>query len=392
MGLDLIVVTAYPPFTGHEAQILPEARALSAKGVGITIVPRSFRRKSEGNAGSTVPSVIALPLVNEEILFAAAKVTLTSPLKVLRTAGLLFKSRTLNIFLKNLAVFPKGLWLGELASRLNIKHIHAHWGSTTATLAMIAHRVSGIPWSFTVHRWDIAENNLLKQKVRDSVFVRAVSSRGGCELADLGCDLSKIVVLHMGVDLPHGSAPVKPAKVLRLVCAANFAPEKDHRTLLRAISLLKSKGISVQLTLCGDGPLANRIRRSVATLELDADVVFEGRVDHHTLLGMLRNGVWDVAVLSSNIEGIPVFLMEAMAAGIPVVATRVGAVQELCTETCSVLVSPSVESVAYGIRRVYQSVSLRRELRKNGRRRVESQFNIDQVASSLKELFESRCA
>ena len=95
---------------------------------------------------------------------AAGAEVLRHPVSVGRSFALLFRSRNPAILAKNILVFPKGLWLAKVARKWRADHIHAHWGLTTATMAMIASEATGIPWSLTLHRGDIAAANLLSLK------------------------------------------------------------------------------------------------------------------------------------------------------------------------------------------------------------------------------------
>ena len=112
------------------------------------------------------------------ILLAAAAELLRHPLRCLGGFGLLLRSRSPAVLAKNLIVYPKALWLARLARKWDADHIHAQWASTTATMAMLAGHISGIPWSCTAHRGDIAENNLLCTKAARASFMRFISASG----------------------------------------------------------------------------------------------------------------------------------------------------------------------------------------------------------------------
>src|SRR5208283_835295 len=103
---------------------------------------------------------------------------------------------------KNLAVYPKGLWLGGMARAWQADHIHAHWVSTPTTMGMVAGIVSQTPWSCTAHRVDIALNNLLAEKLRQASFVRFISQSGWRMAASLDAppDARNAAVMHLGVN------------------------------------------------------------------------------------------------------------------------------------------------------------------------------------------------
>jgi colanic acid/amylovoran biosynthesis glycosyltransferase len=307
---------------------------------------------------------------------------------------LLAHSRNGRVLLNNLAVFPKGLWLARLARRQNVDHIHAHFASTNATVALVAGLVSGIPWSFTAHRWDISENNLLGKKVQAATFARAIDIRGARELATLvERQLHDLPLIHMGVPLrPPGRAARerKPRSPLRVLLGARCDEFKGHRYALEAVARLEAVGVDVSLQCAGDGPLKARIERYSDALGVSKRVHFPGFIDHQELLKQLRDGHWDVALLpsietSKSREGIPVFLIEAMAAGVPVVATDTGGISELLERGGAGMLIPQRDpgAIAQALARLAADGEHRLQLANAGARRVRHDFAIDSTVSAL---------
>ena len=312
---------------------------------------------------------------------------------------LLAESRNGRVLLNNLAVIPKGLWLARVARRRNVHHIHAHFASTNATVALIAGLVSGIPWSFTAHRWDISENNLLRTKARAATFTRAIDIRGARELAiHAGRNPYDVRLIHMGV-LTHPRRrrrPAEPSGPLRVVLAARFDEFKGHRDALEALARLGANGVEVSLECPGDGPSRKSIEASADRLGVSDRVRFPGVVDHQELLDQLRDGRWDVALLpsietSESREGIPVFLMESMEAGVPVVATDTGGISELLENGAGVLIPQRDPlSIADALARLATDGEHRLELADAGSRRVRDTFTIEASVSALLEEMQGR--
>jgi len=289
-------------------------------------------------------------------------------------------------------VFPKGLWLARVARQQSIDHIHAHWASTSATAALVASVVSGVPWSFTAHRWDIPENNLLGKKAQTAMFVRAIDAQGAHELALLAAQHQhKVRVIHMGVAVPppgHKREQRAPGP-LRILLGARFVEVKGHRYALEAVARLKTAGVDVSLDCAGNGPLRRAVEEHVSALNLLDRVQFHGVLDHQDLLTQLSEQRWDVALLPSidmgkHKEGIPVLLIEAMAAGVPVVATKTGGIPELLDGGAGVLIPErDALSIAEALGNLAADGELRRRLADTGLRRVRDQFSVESSVSAL---------
>jgi glycosyltransferase involved in cell wall biosynthesis len=303
---------------------------------------------------------------------------------------LLFRSPLPNVLARNLAAFPKALWLGRLARTWQADHIHAHWAGPPSTVALLASRLSGVPWSFTAHLADIQACNLLREKCRSAVFVRFIAHA----MKDLmrrcvpGIDESRWTVLRLGIELPparDGSPASNDPPVV--LFAARFDPEKRHATLLDAVASLVREGERLELWLAGSGRLLPVAEKRARDLGLAETVRFLGYVRNTEILGWLEQGRIDAVALPSDWEGVPVSLIEALAHGVPAVASDVGGVPELVGDGCGLLV-PAGDPLALadGIRRLLRSPQLRADVARAGRIRVEQEFAVEPVVARLREL------
>jgi colanic acid/amylovoran biosynthesis glycosyltransferase len=389
--MHLVYVTAAMPFSLDETFIIPEILELQKRGHQVTVIPiRPVRGVFHEDAQTL--TVIAQPLLSLSIFRKALAEMVRSPTLVLRSALLLAASRSISVLLKNLAVLPKGLWLARLVRQEDVGHIHAHFASTSATAALIASVVSGIPWSFTAHRWDISENNLLEKKVQTAKFARAIDHRGGQELTICaGMHQHKIRIIHMGVAvLPSNpEREERPRAPLRILLGARLDEIKGHCFALEAVARLKIASVDVSLDCAGHGPLKARLEQFAAALDIVDRVHFLGCLDHEELLTKLRDHYWDVALLSSietcqDREGIPVFLIEAMAAGVPVVATKTGGIPELVANGTGILIRQrDATAIAEALARLATDGEFRRQLAKAAIQRVRDQFAIESSVSAL---------
>jgi glycosyltransferase involved in cell wall biosynthesis len=166
---------------------------------------------------------------------------------------------------------------------------------------------------------------------------------------------------------------------------ANFTPKKDHAGLLAAIDQLRGRFGDVVLLLVGSGPLETELRAQVAERGLEAHVRFVGpRGDVPALLPAL-----DVFVLGSRFEGLPISLLEAMAAEVACVATNVGGIPEVVTDRIDGrLVPPGQPQIlARIIAEVLMDQELRTRMAVAGRQRVADEFSIDRAVRRTEELY-----
>jgi colanic acid/amylovoran biosynthesis glycosyltransferase len=202
----VIYITVKTPLGSSEEFIIPEMVELVRCKQDLLIVPRSPSgpKIQHADAQELQPFCVCQPLLSWVILRAAIQELAKNYIKCLRLIlRILVRSGTVLHLLKNLTVFPKALWLARLAREWGADHLHAHWSQSTATMAMIAGEITGIPWSFTAHRGDIVEDNMFEAKLQSATFVRFIS-RSGVSLAQAiikGKLPDKCHVIHMGVEI-----------------------------------------------------------------------------------------------------------------------------------------------------------------------------------------------
>lgn len=210
-------------------------------------------------------------------------------------------------------------------------------------------------------------------------------------------DVPTVETLLHGVDpdsIPHGAEARTTARsslglddATQVVgCVANFTPKKDHAGLLEAFVTVRRQVPDVLLVLIGSGPLEDELRARAAQLGLGDAVRFLGsRGDVLDLLPAL-----DVFVLGSQFEGLPISLLEAMAAEVACVATRVGGIPEVITDDVDGVTVDAGQpaTLATALAAVLQNDDRRRRIAKAGRRRVAEAFSIDRAVRRTEELYE----
>jgi colanic acid/amylovoran biosynthesis glycosyltransferase len=384
----LIYLASSFPYGKNDTFFGPEVRELVRQGVDLLAIP--VRPRGDLTTADAAPITLRKPLLDLEIAWAVITETLRSPGAVASALALLRRQPNPPVLLRNLVSFPKALWVAKLARRWRADHIHAHWAGPPSTVALIASRVSGVPWSFTAHFADIAANNLLREKCGSALFVRFIS-RAMMELARRtapAIDESRWVLLRLGVEVPP--PPVARNGLNRppvLLMPARFDVEKRHRTLIDATFELVQGGLELEVWLAGTGPLEADVARQVIERSLHNVVRLLGYVPNAQVLEWLAAGRVDVVVLPSDAEGVPVSLIEALAHGVSAVACDAGGVAELLGDGCGEIVPPGEShELAAAVARVLASPELRAERAKAGRARVEDEFAVAPVVHRLREL------
>jgi colanic acid/amylovoran biosynthesis glycosyltransferase len=301
--------------------------------------------------------------------------------------------------------FAEAVVVWSLCRRRGVRHVHAHFTSPAADVAQLAAHLGegvspggGISWSFTAHGTDIPNDSprRLAEKVRRAPLVVCVSHAGRAQLMRMVEEehWGKVRVVRCGLDarwresFDRGEAiTVGAGGPLRILSVGRLEREKGHSILLEAIAELRHRGTPVELVVVGGGTACGRLVERARELGLGGEVAFVGAVGGEQLRARYADA--DLFCLPSLGEGVPVVLMEAMTAGLAVVATRVGGVSELVEDGVSgKLVSPGdAGALASAIETLATDPAGRKRMGEAGRARVLADFDVEQGASLLFEEF-----
>lgn len=387
----LAYLTTHFPFGHDETFFEPEVRSLAKAVERLYVIPVRPRVPTSafGDLGSIDVYIPAGTLSTWDLALQEFR----SRPKAAAAAfwAILRPSYRIAAKIKNVMLFPKALATARVLRRLGVDHIHAQWITTSSTVAFIAARMLEVPWSCTAHQHDIFFDNLIPQKVADAAFVRVISRRNAeflIELAGKGSRLRTHVV-HLGVDVPESYRQRDETGGIRILCAARFAASKGHRYLIAALAKLKERGVPFHCEFAGEGELREAIADQIAQAGLESEIDLRGVVQHEQLVRELNEGRFDLAALASTEkpgehEGIPVAMMEAMAAGVPCVTTFTGSNHELIDTTCGALVPQrDAAALADAIEAFALAPDYRREQGRLARERVIAQFETKQTTSQL---------
>lgn len=280
---------------------------------------------------------------------------------------------------------------GVLADHIRARgvgHLHNHFAGSSGTVAMLAAGLADIPHSFTEHGPDIffaADRWRLDEKVARADFVVCISHfcRSQMMLFSDRQHWSKLRIVHCGIDpAAYGRRP-REGFGQRILFVGRLTAVKGVPLLLEAVARVRAAHPGVQLTVVGAGDDRAGLEAQAAALGLGDAVRFAGLMPQDQVAARLEES--DILVLPSFAEGVPVVLMEAMASRIPVIATRVGGVQELVADGESGFVVPPgcVDSLAGRLDALLGDPDLCRRMGEAGRRAVQGDFDTAREAGWL---------
>lgn len=322
------------------------------------------------------------------------KALMQAPRRYFAALGLAFSTRPAGLkgLLYQLFYFVEAAVLADHLKHHNVRHLHNHIATASCTVAMLTSKMSGIPFSFTIHGPDIffePKHWRIDAKIAEARFVACISDfcRSQCMIFSDQEHWDKLNIIHCGIDPNRYNtvATTDPAAP-HLIFVGRLAGVKGVPVLLDALSHLVEDFPGLRVTLIGDGPERADLETRAQEMGLGKMVTFAGYMSQDAVAEALAGA--DALVLPSFAEGVPVTLMEAMASGLPVLATRVGGISELVEDGVSgYLVPPgNVEALTRRMRDLLDDVSLREQLGIAGRAKVATEFNQQTEAGRLAQL------
>lgn len=297
--------------------------------------------------------------------------------------------------------FAEAALVWDHCERVGCRHVHAQFGTAPASVAMLAAEignlvgrgVGGATWSYSVHGYtEFTQEDAfdIVGKTRSAAFVVAVSDYGRAQLMRLSepRHWAKLHTVHAGIDLdrfpyrPRAEVPEPPT----VVTVGRLSPEKGQLGVLDALWHLEQRGVRVRARIVGDGPSRSALCERARELGIEDRVELTGPLPASAVEAELAAA--DVFCLASFAEGIPVSVMEALASGVPVVATMVGGVPELVETGASGIAVPAgrADLVADAIETLVGDPELRARVQREGRRRVEEGHDLRRTAAQMREL------
>lgn len=284
--------------------------------------------------------------------------------------------------------FVEAVLAADVIQRKAIDHVHNHIGDQSGTVTMLAANLAKVGYSITFHGWPVffdAEGSRIKEKVLGATFTRAISYFCRSQLMMFsGCnDLTRFEMVHCGLELDKYQYRPPADQVASVFCAARLSPEKGLEFLIHAVKALRDQGHELELRLAGDGPRREELARLADELKLSDRVHFLGFLGEDEIIRELQD--CDLFVLPSFVEGLPVSAMEAMAIGVPVIATNIAGTSELVEDGITgLLVRPSdSDALTDAIARMITDYDFRLKIAARGRKKVIDEFDLAKESEKL---------
>lgn len=386
------LVSRYPAVS--HTFILREVRRL--RGLGLDIAPISVnppdRALSEMSADEFDETRRTYYLKDAGLEGASATVlwALTQrPLACLKGLACAWRLRKAFGLAKALAYTLEAAMVAREMQSQGTDHLHVHFASAGASVALIAKQAFGIRLSMTVHgpdEFDEVAGQALPQKIAAADAIVCISDFARAQLMRLSepAHWAKISVVRLGVDLgQHTPAQeAAAASTLNVVCVGRLTPAKGQRVLLQSFAALPAD-LAPKLTLVGAGPDEAALKALARELGISQRVTFTGPQTEAQVLAHMRAA--DLFCLPSFAEGIPVVLMEAMACGLPCLSTTACGIPELITHgEHGLLVRPGdVQGLAQAMASLLRDAPLRQRMGRAGRAQVQSSYDLDRNVLAL---------
>ncbi len=392
-----------------ETFILREVQTLKRAGIPLRIyslMPPTRDRRAHADALALMAEVDVLPMpcrANLGAFFAALRRCLRRrPAATLREILRFLRRPSARTYRR----LFRAVILADRLRRDRIAHLHAAWAHTPASVARIASRLVGVPWSMGAHAKDIhlSRRSSLAKKLRAARFTVTCTGANRDLLAEIAASEDSlrpapVHMIHHGVDTsfffpqepdpadePSGGAPV-------VLSVGRLIPKKGFDLLLAAAAQLRRRGVRFRVEIVGEGALRAELEREIARLGLGEHVRLRGML----VLDEVRAAYARAAcvVLASRVtadgdrDGIPNTLAEAMACGLPVVATRHPSIQELVVggETGLLVAPDDAGALADAIEALLQDPQRRRRMGARARASVARNFDADAWGSRLVDRF-----
>ncbi len=293
--------------------------------------------------------------------------------------------------------------LALLTASRGIDHLHAHFGSNAALVALLASRQNEIPFSYTAHARDIyhtyvdpeVDDQRRRLIIREAAFVVTVSDFNLRHLRHLAyrCDRGRIQRLYNGIDMKRFQPALQHRASNRFIAVGRLVEKKGYPVLIEACRLLADEHPGFRLTIVGDGPQQQALESQIAEAGLQQRVTLFGACTQERVIELMHDATAlvlpCVVAASGDRDGLPTALLEAMAMGLPCISTEVAGIPEIIdADKTGLLVAPeNPKALASAIGHLLRNPARQAEMGLAGRRKAVELFNLCTNVAELQRYF-----
>jgi len=294
-------------------------------------------------------------------------------------------------FARHAGYLLQAIYFKQQVRRTGVEHVHTHFATNAAAIALLSHVLGGPGYSFTAHGPDEFENTdrlSFELKMRHAKFIAAISAFGRVQLvrASRWAHWPKIEIVHCGLALPDFAPSPNPANQV-LVNVARFNSQKGLLLIPAAVAAVKDEFPGLKVVLIGDGEERQRLEAEIARHGVAGQIELRGWRSNAEVRRTLAES--RALLLPSFAEGLPVVIMEAFALGRPVISTYIAGIPELVDASCGWLApAGDVQALAAAMRDALSADAQRlARMGDEARRRAVARHDIATSARQLKTLF-----
>lgn len=390
------VMSRFPKIS--ETYVLHEMDEVARNGIAVSLY--ALRREHQAVVHPEAARWVDGGMFGDEsiraTLAAQAYWLRRAPLRYARTwlGALWMNLRSPSFLLRAVYIVPTAALFARKMAEGRTSHIHAHFATHAALAAWVAARLARLPYSVTVHAHDLYVNRTgLRKKMRDARFVVTISEFNA-HLLESEVPGTRIEVIRTGTNPGQFSGiTAHPGATFTILAVGSLEPYKGHRYLVEACAALARAALEFRCVIVGEGPQRPELERLITQADLGERCRLSGAATHEKVRETMAEA--DVLVLpsvttrSGKMEGLPVVLMEAMAMGLPVVASNLSGIPELVTAGVEGLLVPErdPQALAAALEILAGDPDLRTRMGAAGRVKILESFDQRESARSLAALF-----
>ena len=395
----IYIIGTYPGLT--TTFIDREVMALRSMGVRLQIlsIRQPWTKLSAEQEALRKDVTYLLPVKWLPLIVSHLSYALTKPKRFFSTLVYLLTRPhpSLRARLMTLIHFVEGVYAAYMLRHTPGQHLHAHFIDRAATVALVASRLLGIPYSVTAHASDIYVNPvLLKEKLANAKFASTCTAYNRSYLSQFGKDLfnHKLLCIYHGLELERyvNEQHTRTGRPI-ILSVGQLQERKGLSYLVEACGLLRDREVQFECRIIGEGPLRPTLQEQIHQLELEDYVRLVGALPHEEVITQYQEATVFAlpAILGKDgdRDGIPNVILEALSMGLPVVSTAHSGIPEVIEEGVNGLLVPPEDAQAFSsaLERLICDPEMGNAFGKAGRKIVADRFNPEKNARRLLEAF-----